>query len=83
MQSFEEFLTEVEVKGSDHYKFVHGKKPSGHGAWQLGIGMTKVDHSKHEEGLHYVRHTGKFSDAVKKAKQTAKKQGIGEVWVHT
>ena len=84
MKTFEEFINEaIEVKGHDNYKFAHGKKPSGHGNWHIGIGISTIDHKRHKEGEHYISHNGKLSDAVAKAKHVAKAQGINSVHIQS
>lgn len=84
MKSFDEYLAEaIYVDGHDHYKYVHGKRPSGHGNWFIGIGHKTVDFDKHKEGEHYIQHNGSLSDAVKKAKDVAKKHGKKIVHIQT
>ena len=84
VESFEEFLSEaIRVEGHDHYKFTHGKRPSGQGNWMIGVGHKNIDHSKHKEGEHFVTHNGHLSDALKKAKALAKEKGHTSVHILT
>lgn len=81
LTSFEDFLTEAINVSHTHYQASHGSKPSGHGNWMIGVGTHRIDHDKHKEGEHYVSHNGPLSDAVKKAKALAKKNGHHTVHV--
>jgi len=72
---FEEYLEEAIRVDHSAYERSHGKKASGTGHWMVGVGTHNIDHTQHKEGEHYIQHNGKLADAVKKAKEVAKKHG--------
>jgi len=69
----------VEVQ-SDHYKFAHGKAPSGEGSWMF-TPHKSINFSNHKEGEHYMSVHGKYSEAKKKAQAWAKSKGHGIIKV--
>ena len=69
----------VEVQ-SDHYKFAHGKAPSGEGSWMF-TPHKSINFSKHKEGEHYISVHGKYGEAKKKAQAWAKSKGHGIIKV--
>ena len=64
-------LSEAVRVETDKYKWTHGKLPRGTGGWFFKIG-------KEEKQFH-----GKYSEAVKKAKEIAKKKGLTSIEVMT
>lgn len=75
MRILKQVLSETAIIGSDYYKFVHGKYPSGRGTWYFSKHRGGVDWSKHQDGVDHISHNGLFSEAKHKAKEWAKKNG--------
>lgn len=66
-------ITEVHIN-TRSFEFAHGKKPRGVGSWAFGT------HPRQDIDKLFW-HNGPYSDAVKAAKEHAKKHGHGEMHV--
>lgn len=74
----------IEITGEDRYAFTHGKKTTGRGAWWF-CSEQEIDWKKHLPDRDYFQTPGGtlYTEAKKRARQWAKRQGHTAIYVMT